>query len=141
MQANISDTPFDQRYLWPTEVDVLQRQQRDRQTHRQADIATLWLNRPGGLIKWNTDFLMLYIQTYICSNIVFWHFYFFMYGLRARRGVILLQTWKIATFRTMVQSFIKVTVLVHNIKIVKAKYIVDVYTYRQIFFLNVLNFI
>ena len=41
-QAKISDTPFDQKFVWPSEVGVLRwHTHTDKQTDRETDIATL----------------------------------------------------------------------------------------------------
>ena len=78
LNANISDTPFDQRSLRLPDEGVLN-------CHTHTDIATLWLNRPSGPIQWkvgdNWDFrfwplqwssiVMSKIQIFKLSLIVF----------------------------------------------------------------------
>ena len=71
LQANISNTPFDQKFFRPSEVGVLQwHTHTNKQTYKQTDIADSRLNQPrADSVKIPDNLLYLFFS-------LFYHFGF-----------------------------------------------------------------
>ena len=115
LHAKISDTPFDQKFSWPPEVDDLRwRRQTDRQAHRQIsrlyDCENLVMKREtpvrkSSYLRKNTSLSeKVYFGNFIVYRVANFFFWFFLHTFRLQSvfgSIFCVRVWKWESLRVI----------------------------------------